>query len=104
LDDQVEWHEPDGFGPPLAGTHQGPTAVVRDVFGQLETRWPGYQLVPAEYLESGDQVIVLGHALLPDGLAEPVGAGFAHVWRIRDGRIVDVRVFTDTATALRHTA
>ena len=104
LDDQVEWHEPLGFGAPLAGTHQGPTAVVRDVLGQLASRWPGYRLDPVDYFECGDRVVVLGDAVLiaVDGL--PVVTAFAHVWRLREGRVVDVRVFADTALAMRNVA
>jgi len=96
MDPQVEWMEAEGF--PYAGTYVGPDAVLQGVFMRLGTEWDGYQAAADEVLDVGDTVVGLGHY---SGRYKATGkefrAPFAHVFRLRDGKIVKFQQYTDTA-------
>ena len=96
MDPKVEWIEAEGF--PYAGTYVGPDAVLQGVFMRLGTEWDGYQAAPDEVLDAGDTIVGLGHY---SGRYKATGkefrAPFAHVFNLRDGKIVRFRQYTDTA-------
>lgn len=96
MDPQVEWTEAEGF--PYPGTFVGPDAVLQGVFVPLGTEWDGYKVEPSEILDAGDAVVGLGHY---SGRYKATGkefrAPFAHVFRLKDGKIVSFVQYTDTA-------
>lgn len=95
MDPQIEWTEADGF--PYAGTYHGPEAVLNGVLMRLGTEWEGYQAVPDEFVDGGASIVVLGHY---SGSYKATGksfrAPFAHVWKVRDGKILRFVQYTDT--------
>ena len=96
LDPSIEWTEAQGF--PYAGTYVGRDSVLANVFMKLATEWDGFAAVPCEYVSQGDTVVALGEY---SGTFKATGkhfrAPFAHVWRSRDGALVNFRQHTDTA-------
>ena len=96
LDPGVEWTEAEGF--PYAGTYVGPEAVLNGVFARLGSEWDGFSAKPDEILDAGDTVVSLGQY---SGRYKATGkdfkAHFAHVFRVRDGKIRQFRQYTDTA-------
>jgi uncharacterized protein len=92
----VSWTEAEGF--PYGGTYVGPESVLQGVFMRLGTEWEGYAAVPREFVADGDTVVALG---LYSGKYLATGksfsAPFAHVWELRDGKVVKFRQYTDTA-------
>ena len=96
----IEWTEAEGF--PYAGTYHGGEAIVRGVFARLATEWDGYRVAPTEFIDGGDQVVVLGEYT---GAYRQTGrsfrAPFAHVWTLAGGRVTRYRQFTDTALVQR---
>ena len=95
LDPNVEWVEMDGA--PYPGTFTGPEAVLNGVFMRLGTEWEGFRAEPHEYLDAGEHVVALGRysgTYRASGTA--MSAAFAHVWTLRDGRIVRFRQYADT--------
>ena len=96
MDPNVEWREADGF--PYAGTYVGPDAVLQGVFMRLGSEWDGFRAEPDEVLDAGDTVVGLGYY---SGRYKATGkefrAQFAHVFRLRDGKIVKFQQHTDTA-------
>lgn len=95
LGSDIEWTEAAGF--PYAGTYKGPDAVLEGVFVRLGTEWDGYAAVPAEFIDAGDTVVVLGKY---SGKYKATGrsfeANFAHVWKLREGKAVKFVQYTDT--------
>jgi ketosteroid isomerase-like protein len=75
----------------VGGRHDGPQAMLRDVWGPVFTAYDALpdveELVPA----GEDRVVALGR-YRGDGFT----AAFAHVLTVRDGRITELRQFTDT--------
>ena len=96
LDPGVVLEVPEGL-PGIGGTYVGLKAYVEDfllnVYGAFDLRFDAQ-----EFLESGERVVALGRCAgtaVATGL--PFDVPFAHVWTVRDGWLVQVRMFTDTA-------
>jgi ketosteroid isomerase-like protein len=96
LDPAVVLEIQEGF-PGTRPRYTGIRAYLGDflfaLFGSFEL-----QLIPEEFLESGTRVVTLGRqkgrAVLT---GVPIDVPFVGIWTIEDGRIVNVRLFTDTA-------
>ncbi len=92
----ARWTEMAGF--PYAGTYIGPEEVRRGVFERIGAEWEGYTAAIAELVDGGDTIVGLGTY---SGTNRATGRFFearvAHVWRLRDGRVVAFEQFTDTA-------
>jgi hypothetical protein len=96
LDPAVEWTEAEGF--PYAGTYTGPDAVLTGVVARLGSEWTPFQVKPAEFIDGGDQVVVLGrYAGTYNATGKSFDAAFAHVWTLRDGKVVRFRQYVDSA-------
>lgn len=89
------WTESEGG--PYAGTYHGPDGILSGVFMKLGGEWEGFAAVPAQYVAEGDTVVVVGEY---SGTFRATGrsmrAPFAHVWKLRDGRVATFTQITDT--------
>ena len=92
----ARWTEMAGF--PYGGTYIGPDEVRRGVFERIAADWDGYTAAITELVDGGDTIVGLGTY---SGTHKASGRSFearvAHVWRLRDGRVVAFEQFTDTA-------
>jgi ketosteroid isomerase-like protein len=96
----VKWTEAEGF--PYAGTYSGPDAVLENVFMKLGMEWEGYAAVPHEFVAQGDAVVSLGqYSGKYKATGKSFSAPFAHVWTLRDGKVLRFRQYTDTAVVQR---
>jgi len=95
FDENIEWTEAEGF--PYGGTYTGANAIVENVFMKLGGEWEKFSAVPDELLDAGDNIVALGHY---SGKFNKTGKSmkvpFAHVWTLRDGKIVKFVQYTDT--------
>lgn len=89
------WTESEGG--PYAGTYRGPDGILSGVFMKLGGEWDGFAAVPAQFVAEGDTVVVVGEY---SGTFRATGrsmrAPFAHVWKLRDGRVAAFTQITDT--------
>jgi ketosteroid isomerase-like protein len=96
LDANVEWTEAEGF--PYRGTYTGPDAVLNGVLARLGSEWAPFRVAPSEFIDGGEQVVTLGRY---SGMYKATGksfeADFAHVWTLRDGKVVRFRQYVDSA-------
>ena len=100
LHDDIAWTEAEGF--PYGGTYHGPQAVLDHVFVKLGTEWDGFQAVPEDFVDGGDTVVVLGtYSGTYKATGRHMRVPLAHVWKLRDGKAVQFRQFTDTALVQR---
>ena len=103
LDALVEVYDPDAvFETLLLGTHRGNEAI-RLIYEENQKTLSGYDVVPVELIESGDQVVAV---------AEVKGVGpvsqiamedrdrFAFVFTIKNGRVVREQAFRNRDEAL----
>ena len=95
FDPEISWTEAAGF--PYAGTYIGPNAVLEKVFMRLATEWDGFAAVPDEIVDGGETVVALGNY---SGSFKATGKSmrvpFAHVYKLKDGKIVSFVQHTDT--------
>jgi ketosteroid isomerase-like protein len=98
MDPEVEVHDrPEA---PDATTYRGHEGVVTALFASVDT-FEDFRFVPERFFEAGDRVVVVLE-MTGRGRASgvPVEERIAHLWTIRDGRVVELRVFSDPADAL----
>lgn len=89
------WTEMEGF--PYRGTFHGPDEIVQNVFARLGAEWDGYALAVDEVLDSGDRAVGVGtYSGVFTATGTPMKARVTHVFRVRDGQIVEFEQFTDT--------
>ena len=98
--DDIEWTDAEGF--PTGGTYKGGNAIVEGVFMPLVTDWDGFAVRPEEFLDAGGTVVALGKY---SGTFKQTGKNmtvpFAHVWRIREGKVFKFDQYTDTLVVSR---
>lgn len=92
----IEWREADG-GPYAAGNpYVGADAILQRVLGPIAGEWQDFSARPDDFVGSGETVVVIGtyggrHAATGRALQ----ARFAHIWRVRDGKVVNFEQITD---------
>lgn len=97
MDEAIEWHQAQGL--PHGGTYRGLAAVRANVFDPLDRDWwSAFSALPDEFLEAGDEVVVLGryHGTARQTDKE-LDVPFVHIWSLRDGKAWRFRQFLDTA-------
>ncbi|MFZ6676148.1 nuclear transport factor 2 family protein [Undibacterium sp. Xuan67W] len=91
----VQWTEMAGF--PCAGTWVGPGQVVEHVFTALGREWSDYRFELTEIIDAGECIIGIGQY---SGIYKKTGksmqARVTHIWRFKEGKIVQFEQFTDT--------
>jgi ketosteroid isomerase-like protein len=97
--DDVRWENPEAPQIPNNGATEGRDAV-KQLFAELGNYWESFSITPDEFIESGDTVVVLSHAEAKGkDTGKEVKLPWVHVWRLRDGKVIDVLALTDTALA-----
>jgi ketosteroid isomerase-like protein len=92
---QVRWTEMAGF--PCAGTWVGPQAVAENVFAVLGRDWIGYRFELQSLIDGGEHIVGMGsyHGTYR-ATGKDMQARVAHVWHLREGKVVAFEQFTDT--------
>jgi uncharacterized protein len=98
LDADVIFEAPEGQNH-VGGTHAGRENAAKSVWGRLAQDWDPIAADVAEITALADgRVLATGryHGVLREN-ANKLDAAFAHLWTLKDGSIVHLKVFTDTA-------
>jgi ketosteroid isomerase-like protein len=94
----VELTTPPGID---AGTYRGRAEIQRfweDWFAVFEERSSAH---PEQFIESGDKVaVVLKFRAWPNGSTAAIEIRNGHLWSIRDGKAVSIRIFPEPEKAL----
>ncbi|HYF06593.1 MAG TPA: nuclear transport factor 2 family protein [Acetobacteraceae bacterium] len=95
LDPEVEWTLAEGFH--LSGTWRGPRAVLEEWWPRHAARFSATRAIPERFVAEGDTVVTLGRyeATVKD-TGQRLDIPFAHVWTLREGRVIAFRQHTDT--------
>ncbi len=95
----IEWIQNDGF--PNGGRHVGADVVLNDVFARFRVDWTDWTAPVHQWLDAGETVVAIGeYRGTHRATGRSMTAAFAHVYDIRDGRIIQFRQFTDTVQIL----
>ena len=97
MDKGIEWNEAENFIYADGNPYVGPQAILEGVFMRLGSEWDGFSVTPEEWMDAGPRVVVLGtYAGTHRGTSKRVRAQFAHVWSLKEGRVVRFQQYTDT--------
>ncbi|MFZ0599496.1 MAG: nuclear transport factor 2 family protein [Flavobacterium sp.] len=93
----ISWTEAKGF--PYAGTYIGLENITKNVFNRLGSEWIDYKFTPEDYVASDDKVVAFGNY---SGTYKITGKSFtarvAHIWKLKDHKIISFEQFVDTQT------
>jgi ketosteroid isomerase-like protein len=102
MDPAIVWNEAENFPYADKNPYVGPDAVLQGVFMRLATEWDGFRVDLEEVHGAGDVVVATGRY---GGAYKKTGTAmrpqFAHVWKLRGGKIVSFQQYTDTLQASR---
>jgi ketosteroid isomerase-like protein len=105
MDPAIEWNEAENFPYADKNPYVGPQAVLEGVFARLAGEWDGFSVTAEELLDAGHAVVARGRY---GGVYKKTGvrinAQFAHVWKLRAGKIVKFQQYVDTAQVARAVA
>ena len=97
FDPQIQWREAENFLYADGNPYVGPQAVAEGVFQRIVSDVENFTVVPERFIEGGDTVVVEGrYRGKMNATGTPVDAQFAHVWQLRDGKVVRFQQYTDT--------
>lgn len=85
-----------------SGVHRGKAAILRDVFGVVSRRLSGRNRTRAtRILADGDWVAVEARGEMTTADGRPYRNDYCLLYRLRDGRIVELKEYQDTAMCER---
>ena len=98
LDEHIEWSEAEGNPWYTGRPFVGPEQVVDGVFARIGAEFEDFRIDIDRFFGDGNTVVTQGryHASSHRATGRPFDAQFAHVWDLRDGRIVRFQQYTDT--------
>lgn len=102
MDPQIVWNEAENSPYADKNPYVGPAAVLEGVFARFAGEWDGFSVALEEALDAGDAVVTTGRY---GGAYKKTGKGnhaqFAHIWKLRGGKVVRFQQYTDTAQAAK---
>ncbi len=98
--DDFVWEGSNSPDMPGSGRHEGKQAAV-EVLQQAVGAWDSFELVPDEFFEQGDTVVMLGHTDVSKG-DRSARLPVVHIWRTRgEGELCRLQILTDTLEGAR---
>lgn len=97
LDAGIQWREAENYPYADGNPYAGPQAVVDGVFKRLGADIENFVVQPVNFIDAGSTVVVEGrYRGKMNATGKSFDAQFAHVWELRDGKIVRFQQYTDT--------
>jgi len=93
---KIEWREAEGSPFASGNPYVGPDAVGK-LLGRIGEAIDGLAIVPMNVIDGGDTVVIEGrYKGTVRKTSKPFDAQFAHIWQLRDGKVVRFQQYTDT--------
>jgi uncharacterized protein len=94
---EIVWHQAQGL--PHGGIYRGLAEVKKNIFDPLDEEWwDGFTADPDEFLEAGDQVVVVGrYRATAKATGKQLDVPFVHIWTLDDDKAIRFRQYLDTA-------
>ena len=97
----VVWNEAENFPYADKNPYVGPDAILAGVFARLGGEWDGFSVKEEELIDAGDTIVTLGrYGGAPKATGKTINAQFAHVWKLKNGKIISFQQYTDTLQAM----
>ena len=93
----IVWNEAENFPYADKNPYIGPDAILAGVFARLGGEWDGFSVKEEELIDAGDTIVTLGrYGGAPKATGNKINAQFAHIWKFKNGKIVNFQQYTDT--------
>jgi ketosteroid isomerase-like protein len=100
MSEDIEWQLPDMEGVPAGGTRRE-RAGAGEFFATIARDQEVQRFEPQQFVAQGDKVVALGqYAWRVKSTGREFKGDWAHVFTVRDGKIVKFQEYTDTAAAV----
>ena len=97
FDPEIQWREAENFLYADGNPYVGPQAVAEGVFQRIVSDVENFAVLPERFVEGGDTVVVEGrYRGTMKATGKPLDTQFAHVWQLRDSKVVRFQQYTDT--------
>ena len=97
LSDNIEWELPQSAHTNFSGTFKGKEGVL-NFFHHVDNDNEFKEFAVDTYIADGDNVVALGHlAATAKNTGKTSSNKWAHVWTLRDGKVVKHYEYADTA-------
>ena len=97
FDPQIQWSEAEGIYYADGNPYTGPQAVALGVFQRVVSDVAEFAVVPQRFIDGGDTIVVEGrYRGLMKATGTRIDAQFAHVWQLREGKVIRFQQYTDT--------
>jgi ketosteroid isomerase-like protein len=98
LADDIQWFEAEGNPWWPGEAFVGPQAVVENVFARVAAEYDGFTIDVERFVGAGETVLVQArYRGRAKATGKDVDAQAAHVWDVRDGKVVRFQQYVDTA-------
>lgn len=101
---EIVWMEAENFPYADRNPYRGPEAVAAGVFARCIGEWNGFAVKMDDLIDGGDRVVALGRY---SGEHKETGRRMspqaAHVWTLRDGKVIAFQQYIDTFDVARAT-
>lgn len=93
----IVWNEAENYPYADRNPYVGPEAVLMGVFARIGSDWDGFAAISDEIINGGDTIASHGHySGTFKATGKPMRAQFAHVFRVKHGKIVGFQQYADT--------
>ena len=97
MDEQIEWNEAEHVTYWQGVPFNGPHAVLTGVFARLGHDFDNFRVEVSRLVAAGDTVVVEArYRATARATGKPLDAQVAHVFDLRDGKVVRFQQYTDT--------
>jgi uncharacterized protein len=98
MDEAVEWNLAEGHPWHTGRALVGPQEVLEGVLARIAAEYDDFRVVTHRFIGAGDTVVVEARyeALRARATGRPLHAQAAHVWDLRDGKVVRFQQYIDT--------
>lgn len=104
LSPDIEWNEAENFPYADGNPYRGPDAILGGVFARIGGEWDGFSVVPEQFLDAGDTVIMTGrYTGTFNATGQAMNPQVAHFWTLADGKVVRFQQLVDTLAVARTT-
>ncbi len=94
---EIVWNEAENFPYADGNPYVGPEAVLNGVFARCGGEWDSFAVEIDEIVEAGATVVAFGRYLgTYKATGKPQRTQIAHVWRLKDGKVVQFQQHADT--------
>jgi ketosteroid isomerase-like protein len=100
--DDIVWTEAENYPYADRNPYIGPQAVLMGVFARIGADWENFTAVSDELIDGGDTIVSLGrYGGVSKASGKSMRAQFAHVFRVKNGKIAGFQQDADTLATAR---